>query len=199
MNILMIMTLWYDIYILGQVDWCLMKIGVYFFKFFVRQSQNLAQSKQTNKIKTFDERVEPGKTRLSVRDGNTLQFVSLLESIRVWRFFGGIDELIGQALSDRFNVSESRLTSTLRWETHFLLFNYYHINISIFISIFTCTQKPDSLIDTSQWWHINSLTTYGTSTTDSCRVFSWTAVFNGIDQDFQWILSYYNLWINNKI
>ena len=93
---------------------------------------------------------------LSVGDGNSLQFVSLLEGIRVWRFFGSVDQLVSQALSNGLDVTEGRLTST-------------------------STQEPDGLIDTSQWRNVDSLTSDGTSTTDTSRIFSWAAVLDGID------------------
>lgn len=50
--------------------------------------------------------------RLSVGDSDTLQLVSLLEGVRVRRLFGGVDELVGQALGDRLNVTERGLAST---------------------------------------------------------------------------------------
>ena len=93
---------------------------------------------------------------LSVGDGNSLQFVSLLEGIRVWRFFGSVDQLVSQALSNGLDVTEGRLAGA-------------------------STQKPDGLVDTSQWRHVDSLTSDGTGTTDSGRVFSWAAVLDGVD------------------
>ena len=52
------------------------------------------------------------RRRLSVGDSDTLQLVSLLEGVRVRRLFGGVDELVGQALGDRLNVTERGLAST---------------------------------------------------------------------------------------
>jgi len=45
--------------------------------------------------------------RLSVRLGNTLQLVLLLDRIRVRRTLGSVDHLLSKALSNRLDVSES--------------------------------------------------------------------------------------------
>jgi len=94
--------------------------------------------------------------RLSVGDGDSLQLVLLLEGVRVGRLFGSVDQLVSQALGDGLDVTESRLTGT-------------------------CAQEPDGLVDTSQWRDVDGLTTDGTGTTDSGRVFSRAAVLDGID------------------
>ena len=57
--------------------------------------------------------VEEDANDLSVGDSDSLQLVSLLEGVRVGRLLGSVDELIGQALCDRLDVSERSLTSTL--------------------------------------------------------------------------------------
>lgn len=47
---------------------------------------------------------------LSVRLGDTLDLVLLLDGIAVGRVLGGVDELISKALSDGLDVAESRLS-----------------------------------------------------------------------------------------
>lgn len=102
--------------------------------------------------------------RLSVGDGDSLQLVSLLEGVRVGRLLGGVDELVGQALGDRLDVTERSFTST-------------------------CAQEPDGLVDTSERRNVDGLTSHSTGATDSRRIFSWAAVLDRVDQDFQRILS----------
>ena len=49
---------------------------------------------------------------LSVRLGDTFEFVLLLDSVAVGAALGGVDQLIGQALGDGLDVAERGLTST---------------------------------------------------------------------------------------
>ena len=49
---------------------------------------------------------------LSVRDGDSLELVSLLERVRVGRLLGGVDQLVGEALGDCLDVSEGRLAGS---------------------------------------------------------------------------------------
>jgi len=103
-------------------------------------------------------------THLSVRFGDTFEFVLLLDSIRVGRSLGGIDELIGQALGDGLDVTESGFTST-------------------------SAQKPDSLVDTSEGRDIDGLTSDSTSTSDTGRIFTGTRVDNGLKKNLDGVLS----------
>ena len=48
---------------------------------------------------------------LSVRLGNTLEFVLLLDGVAVGAALGGVDQLIGQTFGDRLDVAERRLAS----------------------------------------------------------------------------------------
>ena len=49
---------------------------------------------------------------LSVRLGDTFEFVLLLDSVAVGAALGGVDQLIGQALGDGLDVTERGFTST---------------------------------------------------------------------------------------
>jgi hypothetical protein len=77
--------------------------------------------------------------------------------------FGGVDELFSQALSDGLDVTESGFTGTNR-------------------------QESDGLVDTSQWGHIDGLTTDSSGGTDSGGIFARTAVENGINGDLDGVL-----------
>ena len=55
--------------------------------------------------------------------------------------------------------------------------------------IFTGAEKPDGLVDTSEWRDVDGLTTDSAGTTDSGRVFARAAVLDGVDQDLERILA----------
>eukprot|EP01083_Nonionella_stella_P082391 227413_1 len=97
---------------------------------------------------------------LSVGFGNTLKFVLLLDSIRVSRTLGGVDQFISKTFSNGLDVTESRFTST-------------------------DGQQRDSLVDTTERRNINSLTTNGTLRTDTGRVFTRTTVDDSINEDLK--------------
>ena len=103
------------------------------------------------------------RNRLSVRLGDTLQLVLLLDGIRVAATLGGVDQLFSQALSNALDVAESGLTGTNG-------------------------EKGDSLVDTAQRRHIDGLTTDSTSGTDTGGVFARTAVDDGVDGDLDGVL-----------
>jgi len=100
---------------------------------------------------------------LSVRLGDTLQLVLLLDGVRVGATLGGVDELFSQALSNGLDIAESGFTGTNR-------------------------QESDGLVDTSQWGDIDGLTTDSSGGTDSGGVFARTAVEDGIDSDLDGVL-----------
>lgn len=100
---------------------------------------------------------------LTVRLGNSLQLVLLLDSVRSRRTLGSVDQLLSQTLSNGLDVSERSLSGT-------------------------GGQQRDSSVDSSQWRDINSLSSNSTGRTDSGGVFSGTRVDNGIDNDLQWVL-----------
>jgi len=102
----------------------------------------------------------------SVTLSNSLNFVLLLDSEGVWltNTLGGIDDFISKSLTHWLEASESRLSRSL-------------------------TEEIDSLVDSSKWWNINSLSSDSTSWTNSCWVFSGTTLNDGLKQDFEWVLS----------
>ena len=101
---------------------------------------------------------------LSVRLCDTLELVLLLDGVRVGRFLGGVDELVGEALSNRLNVSE-RCGSGTRGE------------------------QEDGLVHSTEWGDIDSLSSDGTGTADTRGVFSWTRVDHGRDEDLDWVFA----------
>ena len=78
-------------------------------------------------------------------------------------YLSGVDQLIGQALGNGLDVTESSLAGS-------------------------SAQKPNSLVHSSKRGHIDGLSTDGTGTTDTGRVFTWTRVDDGIDQNLKRIL-----------
>ena len=108
---------------------------------------------------------------LTVRLGDTLQLVLFLNGIRVARALGGVDELVSQALGDRLDVTESGFAGT-------------------------SAQQPNGLVHSTQWRHVNSLTTDGTCATDTSRIFSGTRVDDGIHQNLQRVLKMIQIKVN---
>lgn len=100
---------------------------------------------------------------LTVGLGNTFKLILLLDSVRVGRTLGSVDELLGKALSNGLDVSESGLTSTNG-------------------------EEGNSLVDTSKGRNIDGLSSDGTRRTDSGRVFSWASVDNSINNNLEGVL-----------
>lgn len=100
---------------------------------------------------------------LSVRLGDTLQLVLLLDGVGVGAALGGVDELFSQALSNGLDIAESGFTGT------------------------NC-QESDGLVDSPQWGDIDGLTTDSSSGTNSGRIFARTAVEDSIDSDLDGVL-----------
>lgn len=73
------------------------------------------------------------------------------------QYLSGIDQLISKAFSDALDVPEGRLAGS-------------------------STQQPNSLVDATQWGHVNSLTSDGTGTSDTGGVLTGSAVDDGVDQ-----------------
>lgn len=97
---------------------------------------------------------------LSVRLGDSLKLVLLLDGIRVGRALSSVDELLGEALGNGLDVSEGSLSSSNG-------------------------QERDSLVDSSERRHIDSLSSDSSRRTDSSRVFSGTTVDDGVDHNLQ--------------
>lgn len=90
---------------------------------------------------------------LTVRLGDTFEFIFFLDSVRIGWSLGSIDEFISQALGNRFDVAESSVASS-------------------------SAQQPNCLVHSSQRRYINSLTSHGTGSSDTCRVFTWSTVYD---------------------
>merc|ERR1740128_155174 len=101
---------------------------------------------------------------LTVRLGHTLEFVLLLDGVTVAGSLGGVDQLVGQALGDGLDVTESSLPGS-------------------------GAQQPDSLIDPPKGRDIDGLTPNGSLTSDTGGVLTGSGVDDGIDQDLEGVLS----------
>lgn len=101
--------------------------------------------------------------RLTVGLGDSLQLVLLLDGVRGGRTLGGVDQLLSQTFSNRLDVSESSLSGTNG-------------------------QQGNGGVDSSQWRHINSLSSDSTRRTNSGGVFSGTRVDNGVNNNLEWVL-----------
>lgn len=98
------------------------------------------------------------KTHLSVRLGNTLQLILLLDSIAVAASLGSINQLLSQALGDGLDVPEGRLAGT-------------------------DGEEGDGLVDATEGGYVDGLSADGTGGTDSGGVFAGAAVDDGVDGD----------------
>ena len=101
--------------------------------------------------------------KLTVGLGNTLQLVLLLNGVGVGRALGGVDKLVGQALSNGLHVTEGSLART-------------------------GGQEPDGLVDTTEGSDIDGLTTDGTGASDTGGVFTETGVDDGLNEDLDGVL-----------
>lgn len=48
------------------------------------------------------------------------------------------------------------------------------------------------LVDSSEWGDVDSLSADSSGTTDTGRVFTWSRVDNGVDQNLHWVLKEIN-------
>jgi hypothetical protein len=95
---------------------------------------------------------------LSVSLGDTLDFILLLDGVRVGRTLGGVDELIGEALGHGLEVAEGGFAGTLAHEV-------------------------DGLIDTAERGDVDGLATDDTTGTDTGRVFAGSTLGDGVNDD----------------
>jgi hypothetical protein len=102
----------------------------------------------------------------SVTLGNSLDLILLLDGIRVGLTdtLGGGNDLVGQAFSNGLVGSESTFSGTL-------------------------AHKVDSLVDSSHWGDINSLSSDGTTGTNSSGVLSGSSLDDSFEQNGEWVLS----------
>merc|ERR1712111_291643 len=105
---------------------------------------------------------------LSVRLGNTLKFILLLDGVAVAGPLGRVDQLVSQTLRDRLDVAESSLTSS-------------------------GAEQPDGLVDSPEGRHIDSLSRDSTSTSNTGGVsrgpelmMAWTRIWSGLSPVRRW-------------
>jgi hypothetical protein len=102
-------------------------------------------------------RVERASKRERERERGSIDGDELETNLR------SVDELVGKALSNGLDVTESSLTST-------------------------GGKQVDSLVHSAEWRNIDGLTTRSTSRTDTGRVFTRTRVDDGVNQDLYGVL-----------
>ena len=95
---------------------------------------------------------------LTVRLGNTLELVLLLDGVAVGGALGGVDKLVGEALADGLDVAEGRHARTR-------------------------DEQVDGLVDATQRRHVTRLSSHGTGRANTCRVLARATVDDGVDQD----------------
>ena len=100
---------------------------------------------------------------LTVRLGDTLQLVLLLDGVAVGGSLGGVDELVSQTLGDRLDVTEGGLAGAR-------------------------AQQPDGLVDAAQRGHVDGLATDGAGAADTGRVLTRARLDDGSDQNLQRVL-----------
>lgn len=98
----------------------------------------------------------------SVGNGDTFDFVSLLDSVGTISTGGGSDEFVSEAFSEVLGLSHGGFTSTI-------------------------THVEENLVDTTEWGDVDSLTTDLTTLTDSAGVFTNSGVLDTINEDLDWV------------
>jgi len=130
---------------------------------FLQEAKENAAITAMNKAVFFMFFISTFCERLSVTLGDSLQFVFLLDSITVRRLFRSVDQLISQALSNGFDVSESSLSCP-------------------------SGKQVDGLVHTTERRHIDSLSTDSSLRSDASRVFTWTRINDSRNKDLDWVL-----------
>lgn len=100
---------------------------------------------------------------LPITLSHPLQLILFLDSITITAPLSCIDQLLRQALRHTLNVPEGRFSRP------------------------DC-QQGDRLVHTSERGDIDGLTTHGPGATDTCGVFTGTAVDDGVDGDLDGVL-----------
>ena len=101
--------------------------------------------------------------RLSVGLGHTLQLVLLLDGVAVRAALGGVDQLLGEALSHALDVPEGRFSRT-------------------------DGEEGNGLVDAAEGRHIDGLATHGSCAADTGGVLAGSAVDNGVNGDLDGVL-----------
>ena len=100
---------------------------------------------------------------LSVGLSDTLDFILLLDGIRVGTALGGVDDFVSQALGDALQVSERGGTCT-------------------------GNHQVQGLVHATVRGYIDGLATDNPSRSDTGTVFTGARVGNSLDDDLNWIL-----------
>jgi hypothetical protein len=113
-------------------------------------------------IELFPLPIENNKP-LPIALGYTFQLILLLDGVRVTASLRSVDEFFSQALCDALDVAEGRFTGTN-------------------------SEEGDGLVDTTERWHIDSLSSDGAGRTNTCAIFAGSAVDNCVDGDLDGVL-----------
>jgi len=100
---------------------------------------------------------------LSVRLGDTLDLILLLDGVGVGGFLGAIDDLISEALGNGLDIAESGQTGA-------------------------DGDQVQGLVDATERRDIDGLTTNDTSGTDTGGIFTGTTGLDGVGQDLERVL-----------
>jgi len=103
------------------------------------------------------------RTSLTVRFGNTLNLILLLNSIRIGRSTGSIDQLLSKALSHGLEVSETSLSCS-------------------------GSKEVKSIVNSAERGHINSLSPDNSSSSNTGGILTGSRVDNSIDNDLNGVL-----------
>jgi len=110
----------------------------------------------------------PNVFDLPIGFSDSLELVLLFDGETVAGSFGGVHELVSQALGNGFDVSEGGVLGA------------------------SCDQ-PDGLVDSSHWGDVASLSSYATSSSDPGRVFPWASVHNSRNTNLNRVLTSHNM------
>ncbi|KAH3666208.1 hypothetical protein OGAPHI_004397 [Ogataea philodendri] len=111
-----------------------------------------------------DSESEKSKDKISDKEKEKEgKLVLLLDSVGGGRTLSSIDQLFSKTFGNGLDVSESSLSSTN-------------------------SEQSNSLVDSSEWRHIDGLSSNGTGRSNSCGVFSWTGVDNSVNNNLEWVL-----------
>lgn len=101
---------------------------------------------------------------LTVRLGDTLNLILLLDRVRVAALLGAVHDLVRQALADRFDVTEGRVTGS-------------------------DADQVDGLVHTTDRGHIHGLSSDDTGASDTGGILTGTTVLDGIGEHLNRVLT----------
>lgn len=100
---------------------------------------------------------------LTVTLTDTFNFVLLLDRVAVRASSGSVDELLGEALGHCFQVAETGLAGAHG-------------------------QQVESVVDTTERRHIDSLPSHNSGSSHAGRVLTWAGIDNGVDHHLHRVL-----------